>query len=145
MSTEAETPDRRDQDSPPTLRLRDISAMMTVGDVDASLKWYRDIVGFHVQELWEHEGKVGGAALVAGSASIFLGQDDGAKGHDRVKGVGHRLILVTADDVDEVAAGIEARGGTLASPPSDNPWGRAFTLVDPDGFQITITSRPEEE
>ena len=52
--------------------------------------------------------------------------------------------MVTADDVDEVAAGIEALGGTLDSPPSDNPWGRAFTLVDPDGFMITISSRPGE-
>jgi len=52
--------------------------------------------------------------------------------------------MVTADDVDEVAAGIEVRGGTLDSPPSDNPWGRAFTLLDPDGFMITISLRPGE-
>jgi predicted enzyme related to lactoylglutathione lyase len=43
--------------------------------------------------------------------------------------------------VDELAAAIEARGGTLESPPADMPWGaRAFSLVDPDGYKITIAS-----
>ncbi|MCH8813368.1 MAG: VOC family protein [Gemmatimonadetes bacterium] len=49
--------------------------------------------------------------------------------------------MATDDDVDAIAAGIERRGGTLESPPEDTPWGaRAFSLVDPDGFKITISS-----
>ena len=44
-------------------------------------------------------------------------------------------------DVDEVAGSIKSRGGTLAAEPDDMPWGaRAFSLVDPDGFQLTISS-----
>ena len=36
---------------------------------------------------------------------------------------------------------IKSRGGTLASEPAYMPWGaRAFDLLDPDGFQLTITS-----
>ena len=85
MSTESDvSEDRGDHDTPDTLSLRNISPMLTVGDIDASLVCYRDVVGFHVQETWEHEGKLGGAALVAGTASLFLGQDDWAKGRDRV-------------------------------------------------------------
>ncbi len=68
-------------------------------------------------------------------------QDDWAKGRDRVKGEGFRLHMATATDVDQIAAGIEQRGGTLESPPADMPWGgRAFSLADPDGFKITISS-----
>ena len=40
-----------------------------------------------------------------------------------------------------LAGAIRERGGTLASEPADMPWGaRAFDLVDPDGFRLTITS-----
>jgi uncharacterized glyoxalase superfamily protein PhnB len=114
---------------------------LTVADVETSLKWYRDVVGFHVQEKWEDEGTVGGAALIAGLGPLLLVQDDWAQGRDREKGVGFRLHMTTAHDVDELAAGIEARGGTLESPPEDMPWGaRAFSLVDPDGYKITIAS-----
>ena len=133
--------DRRDQASGKTLRLRSLSPALTVADVEASLVWYRDIVGFHVQEKWEHEGKVGGAALIAGLGPLLLVQDDWAQGRDREKGVGFRLHMTTAHDVDELAAAIVERGGTLESPPEDMPWGaRAFSLVDPDGYKITIAS-----
>ena len=136
-----EPPDRRDHDSANTLRLRSLSPALTVADVEASLVWYRDVVGFHVHEKWEHDGKVGGAALIAGLGPLFLVQDDWAKGRDRVKGVGVRLHMTTAHDLDELAAAIEERGGTLESPPADTPWGvRAFSLVDPDGYKITIAS-----
>ncbi len=55
MNTESDVPvDRRDHSSPETLRLRSISPALTVADIDTSLAWYRDVVGFHVQETWEH-------------------------------------------------------------------------------------------
>lgn len=142
MSTETDvTPDRRSRTDPESLRLRSISAGFTVNDLDKSLAWYRDVVGFTVDETFEHEGKVAGASLVAGASRLFIGQDDGAKGWDRVKGVGFRLFLHTVQDVDELAANIKARGGTLDSEPADTPWGtRAFSLSDPDGFQFTVSS-----
>ena len=142
MGIEAEaTPDRRARDLPESLRLRTIAPSLTVTDVQASIAWYRDVVGFMVEREWEHEGKVLGATLVAGSAHLLIGQDDGAKGWDRVKGEGFRIFLNTAQDVDQVAANIKSRGGTLTAEPADMPWGaRAFALVDPDGFQLTISS-----
>ena len=142
MSDESDVPlDRRDHSDLEHLRLRSISPALTVGDIDASLAWYRDVVGFHVKETWEHEGKVGGVSLVAGAAHLILAQDDWAKGRDRAKGEGFRLHLATSDDVDEIAAKIEERGGTLEVQPADMPWGaRAFSLVDPDGFKLTISS-----
>ena len=126
---------------PDTLRLEGTTPALTVGDINASLAWYRDVVGFQVLETWEHEGVVAGASLVAGETRVLLLQDNWAKGRDRVKGVGFRLHLSTAGDVDEIAAGIVERGGTLESPPADMPWGaRAFSLVDLDGFGFTIAS-----
>lgn len=126
---------------PTTLGLQSLSAGMTVNDLEASVRWYCDVVGFQKQEEFEHEGKVMGVALRAGTQGIFLSRDDWAKGRDREKGQAMRLFLQTSQDIDEVAAGIKARGGTLASEPADMPWGvRSFNLVDPDGFQLTITT-----
>jgi len=127
--------------SPETLRLRVITASLTVNDLDASLYFYRDVVGFTVHELWEHEGTVMGADLIAGNAHLLIGQDDWAKGRDREKGIGFRLYFTTKQAVDDVAKAIKERGGDLASEPADMPWGgRAFSMVDPDGFNVTIAS-----
>jgi uncharacterized glyoxalase superfamily protein PhnB len=50
-------------------------------------------------------------------------------------------MITTAQDVDELAAGIKERGGTLDAEPADMPWGpRVFRVRDPDGFRIAISS-----
>lgn len=135
----AALPKRR---TPETLRFRSVSAGLTVGDLQKSIAWYRDVAGFYVGELWRGDnGEVRGAEVMAGAARFFLGQDDWAKGRDRKKGEGMRLHLTTAQNVDEIAAGIKQRGGKLDSEPADMPWGtRAFALTDPDGFKLTISS-----
>jgi uncharacterized glyoxalase superfamily protein PhnB len=142
MATPRKPPTRkRTRKKPETLRLRSVGPSLTVGNLQASLAWYRDVLGFTLEETWEHQGKVAGVSVKAGSVHIVLNQDDWARGRDRVKGEGFRLYFNTSQDVDEIAAGIRARGGKLASEPADMPWGtRSFTLVDPDGFKLTISS-----
>ena len=125
---------------PQSLTLGSVSPSFTVNDVEKSLAWYRDVLGLVVKDRWEHEGKLMGVEMGAGGVTFMLGQDDWKKGHDRVKGEGFRLFCVTTQDVDRLAAQIEARGGTLAQAPRDESWGaRVFTVEDPDGFKITIS------
>ena len=135
----AKKPARPKRKRPETLRFRECSVSLTVNDLDKSLAWYRDILGFVEGERWT-EGEVGrGVLLKAGRVDIMINQDDFSKGRDRAKGVGLRLWCSTAQDVDRLAADVTARGGVLAHGPRDLPWGdRAFAVTDPDGFQITI-------
>ena len=122
-----------------TLKMSSASPGFTVNDLEKSLAWYRDVLGFVVKERWEQEGKVTGVALRAGGVTFMLGQDDWKKGRDRKKGEGFRLYCTTTQDVDVLAKRIEARGGKLDQEPRDQPWGmRDFALTDPDGFKITI-------
>jgi uncharacterized glyoxalase superfamily protein PhnB len=124
-----------------TLRLRSVMPSLTVNDLQASVAWYRDVLGFVLAEEYKWDGKVMGARMVADSVEILLGQDDFGKGKDRVKGAGLRLYCVTAQDIDALAAGIRERGGKLSQEPTDQPWGtRDLAIVDPDGFILSITT-----
>lgn len=121
-----------------------LSASLTVRDLRASLAWYRDVVGFAVEQEMEREGVLRGVALRAGDVRLLLNQDDGAKGFDRTKGEGFSLMITTGQDVDELAQEIRARGGALASEPMTMPWGaRVFRLQDPDGFRFAVSSPRE--
>ena len=121
------------------LKLGDASPSFTVNDLEKSLAWYRDVLGFAVDERWERDGKLMGVSLQAGGVTFMIAQDDWKKGRDRKKGEGFRLYCSTTQDVDALAKGIQARGGRLGSEPQDQPWGtRDFSLTDPDGFKITI-------
>jgi len=122
-----------------TLRLISVSPSLTVNDIEKSLAWYRDVLGFTVDQRWEGDGKLMGAEMKAGSVVLMIGQDDWKKGRDRVKGAGVRIYCDTDQDIDRLAARIKANGGTLAQEPKDQPWGmRDLAIDDPDGYKITI-------
>jgi uncharacterized glyoxalase superfamily protein PhnB len=122
-----------------TLKMGAASPAFTVNDLDRSLAWYRDVLGFSVGERWEQDGKLMGVSLKAGKVDFMIAQDDWKKGRDRKKGDGFRLYCTTTQNVDALAKGIVARGGTIDSGPQDQPWGtRDFSMTDPDGFKITI-------
>lgn len=124
-------------DSP--LNAHSLMVSLTVKDLATSRNWYRDVLGFAVEDEYEREGVVRAVALRAGQVRVLLNQDDGAKGWDRIKGQG-LMFTIGADDVDSAAARIKAAGGTLEAEPEDKPWGaRMFPIIDPDGFKFAIS------
>ena len=142
MSTKSPVPSGAQKRAEPTsFRARTLSASLTVKDLEKSLAWYQGVVGFTVDKKHERDGKLMAVSLIAGDVRLLIGQDDGGKGWDRVKGEGFSLQMTTAQNIDELAQRIKQRGGTLATEPTDMPWGaRVFRLQDPDGFKLVISS-----
>jgi uncharacterized glyoxalase superfamily protein PhnB len=117
------------------------SVSLTVKDIGTSLAWYHDVLGFTIDRKIEREGKLRSVALSAGNARISINQDDGAKGWDRIKGLGFSLNITTEQDIDKTANRIKELGGILDTEPADMPWGvRLFRLKDPDGYKLSISS-----
>ncbi len=130
---------RAKRQQPETLRLRSMAASLTVRDLEHSIAWYRDVLGFVVGERWEEGGQVRGVQMKAGACDLMLGQDDFAKGQDRKKGEGVRLWVATVQDITQLAGRVKGSGWKLDREPSETPWGDwAFALTDPDGFKLTI-------
>ncbi|MCL4865009.1 MAG: VOC family protein [Gemmatimonadales bacterium] len=120
-----------------------LGCSLTCKEVEKSIAFYRDAVGFTVDMTFEHEGKLAGAVISAGEIRIVLNQDDGKLGWDRIKGQGLYLQINVqgAADVDAAAARIKAAGGLLLSEPEDRPWGaRMFQFKDPDGFKLGVST-----
>lgn len=125
-----------------SLQARSLSPSLTVSDVQRSLRYYTEGLGFATGEEWKDDaGKLMGVMLQSGKASLMLGQDDFAKGRDRVKGIGVRLYIQTEADVNALAARAKEARLKLDSEPGDLGWGSiGFTLTDPDGYKLTIVA-----
>ncbi len=118
----------------------ELAASLTVKNLQSSLDWYQNVLGFAVDEKHERNGKLMAVSLRAGKVRMLLGQDDGAKGWERVKGEGMSLQITTAQSIDDIAARIKAVGGTLDTEPRDMPWGaRMLAVRDPDGFKLVVS------
>ena len=118
-----------------------LTASITVADIQKSMAWYRDAVGFEVAQQYERDGALRSVALQAGDVRILLNQDDGAKGLNRVKGEGISIQFITSGSVDDIAARVKASWSAIDSEPADMPWGvRMFRMRDPDGFKLVFSS-----
>jgi len=125
---------------PETFRARSVSASLYVKDLQKSLVWYRDKIGFFVDEQIQRGGKLTAVALKAGDVRILITQDDGGTGWDRVKGAGFALQFTTAQDIDGLAEAIKQRGGFIETPPKLVGKTRVMQLKDPDGFRLVISA-----
>jgi len=124
----------------PSFEAQTLSVSLTVASLEASVAWYRDVIGFAVAREYAPRGTLVAVALRAGSVELLLTQDTGALGAERVKGQGFSIQFTTTQDIDTLAAGIVARGGVLDDPPFDARGARAFRLRDPDGFKLVFSS-----
>jgi catechol 2,3-dioxygenase-like lactoylglutathione lyase family enzyme len=99
---------------------------LPVRDVEASQRWYSDVLELGINWLWEDNfGSVG-----MDHVELFLYASD-----DR------RPVYVSlfVDDVDAVYDACRARGGEIASALELKPWNvREFSLRDPDGHILRI-------
>ncbi len=135
----ATTPKLERRRAPETLRLRSLEPSFTVNDLDRSVRFYTDVLGFIVSERWTDGDVLRGVMLKAGLCELGLAQDDWAKGRDRKKGEGMSIWCKTAQDVNALAARIKTAGGRLTEEPKDQPWGaRSISVDDPDGFHLMI-------
>ena len=122
------------------LNAKTILTGLTVDDVGKSIAFY-EALGFIVTNRWEENGTLVGGMLKAGNSELGLSQDDWKKGRDRQKGIGTRLNIETAQNIDEIAARVKAAGYKLDTEPFDTPWKtRQFDLTDPSGFKLTVSS-----
>ena len=118
-----------------------LTASITVADIQKSMAWYRDVIGFEVQQQHERDGALRAVALQAVDVRILLNQEDGARGWDRVKGEGMSIQFITEQSVDDIAARVKASGSAIDKEPADMPWGvRMLRLRDPDGFKLVFSS-----
>jgi len=130
-------------DTTAAIRATTLGGSLTCKDLEASIRFYRDAIGFTVAQTFESDGKVAAAVVAAGDCRIVLNQDDGKLGWDRIKGQGFYLQInvVAPADVDAAAARIKAAGGTLLDEPADRSWGvRMFQFKDLDGFKLGVST-----
>jgi catechol 2,3-dioxygenase-like lactoylglutathione lyase family enzyme len=123
-------------------------AHVTVNDVDESLPFYRDALGFEVRndvgsdgQRWVTLGSDAqpGLELVLSPPHAGRSQADGDAVQELLtKGVMPMLVFAT-DDLDAAFEKLRASGAEVLQEPIDQPWGpRDCAFRDPSGNMIRI-------
>jgi catechol 2,3-dioxygenase-like lactoylglutathione lyase family enzyme len=119
-------------------------AILAVSDVDRSLAFYRDLVGFAVEATYDDPPY---ATLVLAGTRLSLAEQ-GHPAEDR-PGVAmtapedasraNVVVVVEVADARAVYAELEAKGAQFLAEPYEPPWGGCrFFCIDPDGYLVEI-------
>ncbi|MTB49596.1 glyoxalase/bleomycin resistance/extradiol dioxygenase family protein [Lewinella sp. W8] len=112
---------------------------LPVNDLQRSLTFYTDHLGFEVSFLWEDPATY--AILRAGEFTLHLSQRDSPVPEGTEAG---RLLYLFVHDVDAMHQRLVDKGARLSGPPERQAYRmRDFEVWDPDGHRITI-GRGEE-
>ncbi|HVU11912.1 MAG TPA: VOC family protein [Phototrophicaceae bacterium] len=113
---------------------------LTVKDVDASVAFYRDQLGFTHDMTLAPEGQSTFAIVRLGSQAVIgVGVDDRVTQTPYAPGVQFMIYLPAGMGIDDYYAQVSANGVTIDEPLADTYWGdRAFSLHDPDGYLLTF-------
>ncbi len=123
---------------------------LTVADVDASLAFYSDKLGFKSDlRLQDDDGKTFLGSVEVGETVIMFESPDPKDPPDASRGVrsGVKLTicLPETNDIDAFYTELRGKDVSIACEIGDRFWGnRDFTVCDPDGYHLII-ARPIRE
>jgi catechol 2,3-dioxygenase-like lactoylglutathione lyase family enzyme len=119
-------------------------AILAVADVDRSVAFYRDLIGFEVEALYDDPPY---ATLVLAGSRLSLAEQ-GHPAEDR-PGVGLAVhadrstadvvLVVEVEDARAEHRRLDGEGARFLAEPYEPPWGGCrFFCVDPDGYLVEI-------
>lgn len=114
-------------------------------DIEAGLRFYRDLLGFTETFRTPHEGTPEHVELQLGGFTIGLGTVEAARrvhGVDAAPGSPAMVLVVWTDDVDAAYAELVAAGVPAIQQPHDTGnSNRNALLRDPDGNLVEIVAK----
>ncbi|HTZ91763.1 MAG TPA: VOC family protein [Streptosporangiaceae bacterium] len=114
-------------------------------DIEAGLRFYRDLLGFTETFRTPAEGVPSHVELELGGFMVGLGTVEAARrvhGVDAVPGSPAMVLVVWTDDVDVACAELAAAGVPVLQDPHDSGNNnRSALLRDPDGNLVEIVAK----
>ncbi len=124
--------------------MKSIIPTLSVADIDASITFYSDVLGFSTRMAMPGpDGVTVHASLERGDAQLMLARIDPSSTHDQAPlGRGVYLYATVGDDedIDAFYARVKAAGAPVVQEPTDQFWGhRDWGITDPDGYLLFIS------
>jgi lactoylglutathione lyase len=121
-----------------------VMPMLSVADMAAALRFYRDTLGGQQIYQFPEAGEPVFLTLRFGDTELGIGLLTDAPMHGRPQrpATGHRVELcINVANADEAVAALDAIGAKTVTPPVDLPWGeRSAYVEDPDGNLVMLAA-----
>jgi uncharacterized glyoxalase superfamily protein PhnB len=108
-----------------------VTPVFRVENLDASLKFYLDVLGFTL----DFRAPESFASVSRGQVAIFLAEGD--------QGLPGTWVWIGVSDVERLFEEYLHRGATIRQPPTNFDWAYEMQIEDPDGHVLRFGSDPK--
>ena len=130
--------------TPPAAIIRQLWPLLFVQDIEQSIRFYRDQLGFTLANQADSNGKRFWCRLERGGAAIMLQQAEAGDGPPEDRGHGVAFYFI-CDDADAMFAELQSRG-VKVNPPAVAYYGMKQLFVpEPDGYSICFESETDQD
>ncbi len=119
-----------------TEKMRFEGLTLTVENVERSIEFYSGRLGLKVE--WNSVPAFAMLRHGAGTIGLLAAAEARKEGVEDSSPAQKMAIHVefTTDNLDELYEELKAKGVVFHQPPHDQPWERAMTALDPDGYAV---------
>ena len=115
--------------------------LLNVADIEASLAFWRDLLGFEVATRFESGGRLAFASLQAGEARLMLNAHGGDPAARKARpGYTDAVIYFSVASVRRLVDDLRAKGFDAPEPTREDYGVDEVLVRDPDGYEIGYTS-----
>ena len=120
--------------------VRELVPLLFVADIQRSMAFYCEKLGFRVTQAWEPNGKLSWCRVDRDGSAVMLQEacpEEDGPAEGRGRGV---AFFFNCEDVDAAHAEFAARGLDLQPPAVAHYGMKQVFLQDPDGYQLCFQS-----
>jgi catechol 2,3-dioxygenase-like lactoylglutathione lyase family enzyme len=123
-----------------------LSPTLAVRDMEKTIEFYRDVLGFKLGLVFPEAGNLQTAEYADlskdGMVVMFIPARNVGIGSEEKLGAGVNFYMEIDGKVDDYYADVKSKGARIAAEIRDEPFGvRDFTTEDVDGYQLTFVNR----
>jgi len=114
-----------------------IAPLIWVSDIQVSIKFYCEVLGFSCLNSWEPNDELKWCSLELGNSSLMLQQYDGEAEFHKPEGID---LYIVCDDVEPLYRLISSNGARVTSISVEFYGMKQFFVTDPDENKICFES-----
>lgn len=122
-----------------SMQLKHYAPMLATGDMNESIAFYRDLLGFSLGDTFESSGLISWCEMTLGSSTLMFTQHETKTDHPGAREMfGQTTLAFYVDNVEELYESLANRGVELSEMRITFYGMKEFDLQDPTGYTLLI-------
>lgn len=123
------------------MTLQSCTPLLNVANIERSLAFWRDLVGFEVVGRFEEAGVLRWVRLKSGGVDLMLNAPDKTLGKTRAVPDSYTdaVLYFGVPSVQALCEGLRAKGFDAPDPKAEDYGVEEMLLRDPDGYEVAFT------